>query len=112
MPCSPPKDCIQTRQTVIFTGRYARLLPVFSSVTLTMNYPYRATAMPNPVGRANVRSCHAGCSAASARAAVAPLTPVAHLCALGVQMLALKAKRDKENDGMYRAILPTQNVSD
>jgi len=39
---------------------------------------------PNPVGRANVRSCHAGCSAAFARAAVAPLTPVAHLRALGV----------------------------
>ena len=37
------------------------------------------TNAPNPCGRANVRSCHAGCSAAFARAAVAPLTPVAHL---------------------------------
>ena len=39
----------------------------------------------NHGGRANVRSCHAGCSAACARAAGAPLTPVAHLCALGFE---------------------------
>jgi len=39
---------------------------------------------PNPFGRANVRSCHAGCSTTFARAAVAPLTAVAHLLALGV----------------------------
>jgi hypothetical protein len=38
---------------------------------------------PNSVGRANVRSRHGGFSAAFAGAAAAPLTPVAHLCALG-----------------------------
>jgi len=42
-----------------------------------------AQDLPNPVGRANVRSRHAGCSATFARAAVAPLTPVAHLRTLG-----------------------------
>jgi len=60
---------------------------------------FEAQHWPNPVGRANVRSRHAGCSAAFARAAVAPLTPVAHLWALGqisnanrIQMFILQSE--------------------
>jgi len=67
--------------TLYRTGYFVRLLlrrtPRRAATQMT------TAATSNPVGRANVRSCHAGCSATFARAAVAPLTSVAHLEALG-----------------------------
>jgi hypothetical protein len=43
---------------------------------------FMSSKQPNPVGRANSSACHAGCSDAFARAAVAPHSAVAHLWAL------------------------------